>query len=183
MASSRAAQRYAKALVELAGEKNILVEVNADMRLIHQTIADNKELANVLKSPVVKPSDKLSILKKVFDNTQDITGNSFDVLVDNGRVDQLDKVAQKFIEQYDALQNVTVAEVTTAEELTPEMEKKVLDKVQSLTGKQATLKKIIDKTILGGFILRVGDIQYDASVSGNLNRLKNKLNNNAYILN
>ena len=48
----------------------------------------------------------------------------------------------------------------------------MLAKVKELTGKNVTLKNIIDETVLGGFILRVGDLQYDASISNQLNTLK-----------
>jgi F-type H+-transporting ATPase subunit delta len=53
--------------------------------------------------------------------------------------------------------------------------------VKELTGTGAKIKNVINKDIIGGFILRVGDLQYDASVSRNLNRLKRELTNNSYI--
>jgi F-type H+-transporting ATPase subunit delta len=75
---------------------------------------------------------------------------------------------------YDQLNNKEVATVTTAVPMTSAMEAKVMAKLKTLSSKKISLKKTVDETILGGFILRVGDQQYNASVSNQLNELKNK---------
>jgi F-type H+-transporting ATPase subunit delta len=73
---------------------------------------------------------------------------------------------------YDQLTGTQVATVTTAVDMTDALKAKVLLKVKELTGKEAELKNIVDESILGGFILRVGDVQYNASISNKLNNLK-----------
>ena len=181
MANTRAAQRYAKAILELAKEKAVWKEVNSDFRLLENTLKENKNLANILKSPVVKASDKQAILNQIFTNVDAITQNTFGVLIENGRIALIQDVVKQFIRLYDEDQNIKVAHVTTATALTPAMHTKLLDKVKQLTGSEATLTNAIDESILGGFILRVGDLQYDASVAGKLNSLKKKFNQNAYI--
>ena len=65
-----------------------------------------------------------------------------------------------------------LAKVTTAVALTDDLKTKVLAKVKELTGKDAEIESIIDESILGGFILRVGDIQYNASIANKLSKLK-----------
>ena len=75
---------------------------------------------------------------------------------------------------YDQLNNKEEATVTTAVPMTSAMEAKVMAKLETLSSKEISLKKTVDETILGGFILRVGDQQYNASVSNQLNELKNK---------
>ena len=74
-----------------------------------------------------------------------------------------------------------VALVTTAEALTPAIEAKLLAKVKSLTGSEVTIKNKIDESILGGFILRIGDQQYDASIQGKLNTLRTRFKNKAHV--
>jgi len=180
MANTRAAQRYAKAILDLSREKSMLAEVNNDMRLIANTLEQNKELRNVLQSPVVKPSVKQSILKEIFKEVNQISSKTFDVLLENNRINILSIVVDRFIYLYDELNNIKVTKVTTVEALTPEMEQRVLSKVKELTGSQVTLINKIDTSIIGGFILRVGDLQYDASVLGKLNTLRKKFNNQAY---
>ncbi len=74
-----------------------------------------------------------------------------------------------------------VAKVTTAIPLTKEVEKEVLAKIVDLTGDKANLENEVNPSILGGFILRVGDVQYDASISNYLNELKKEFDNSHYI--
>lgn len=181
MAGNRAAYRYAKALFSLASDDNKSSEVEADMRLIDQTIRESKDLRVMLKSPVIKSELKLSSLEAVFKDAGKYTINLFKVLIENKRIGLLPQVAKSFIELVDQANKVTTAEVTTAVPLTEDMEKSILDKVKELTGNKATLIKKIDENLIGGFLLRIGDIQYDASISGRLTSLKHKFKQNAQV--
>ena len=81
-------------------------------------------------------------------------------------------VAVKYNQLYDQQRGSEVATVTTAVPLTDELEIKVLAKVKELTNKAVELENIVDESILGGFILRMGDKQYNASIANQLNKLK-----------
>ena len=172
MAGTRAAIRYAKAVLSLASEKNAAEAVNNDMQLIAGTIADNEELSQVLKSSVIKSDVKKEALTKIFPDLNTISSELFNVLVSNKRIDILEAVAQKYSMLFDELNGKEVAQVTTAIPMTEDLEIKVLAKVKELTSKAVTLENIVDESILGGFILRVGDKQYNASVANKLNKLK-----------
>ena len=94
------------------------------------------------------------------------------LLISNKRIHLLGDVAQNYNQLYTQSQGEQVAKVTTAVPLTEELKVKVLAKVKELTGKDASIVSIIDESIIGGFILSVGDIQYDASIANKLNKLK-----------
>lgn len=170
--STRAAQRYAKAVLALAKEQNKTEEVNGEMLLISNTLAESKDLLDALKSPAIRLEAKKSTLLAIFKDAGKITTGLFDVLLANKRIDCIEEVVNKYILLYNKMNGIQVATVTTAVALTPEMEEKVLNKVQELTGGSATLENKIDESILGGFILRIGDLQYNASVASNLRKLK-----------
>lgn len=172
MAGTRAAARYAKAILSLAKDQNTTEVVNNDMKLISKTIADNKDLKNVLKSPVVRSAIKKSILVGTFKDITPSTSNLIDTLIANKRIALLDEIAVQYNLLFDHLNDMQVAKVTTAVPMTDEIKTKVLAKVKELTGKEAEIKNIVDEDIIGGFILRVGDIQYNASIANKLNRLK-----------
>jgi F-type H+-transporting ATPase subunit delta len=172
MVGSRAAIRYAKALLSLASDQHTAEVVNHDMKLIASTIAESKDLSEVLQSPVIKSSVKKTILLEIFKNSNKITEKLIDILITNKRLTLLGDVASSYNRLYDELTGTQVAQVTTAVPLTDELRVKVLAKVKDLTGKDVEVKSIIDESILGGFILRVGDIQYNASIANNLNKLK-----------
>ena len=174
---SRAAQRYAKAVLSLTQDQHKTEAVNAEMMLVFNAVSDNENLSKALKSPAVTPKEKRKLLQSIFKDTGEITQNLFNVLLENKRIDILDEVAKKYTSLYNEMNNIRTATVTTAVPLTPEMEQKILKKVKELTGGNASLKNEIDENILGGFILRVGDMQYNASISGNLNRLERNFKN------
>ena len=174
MAGTRAAIRYAKAVLSLASDNKQAAVVQADMALISQTIANNASFEAVLKSPVVKLSEKADVLKAIFSSVSEESKSLFNTLVTNKRVDILSQVATQFGILYDIENNKENAFVTTAIPMTSEIEAKVMAKLKTLTTKEVTLNNSVDETILGGFILRVGDQQYDASVSNQLNTLKRK---------
>ena len=172
MAGSRAAIRYAKAVLSLASDNKVADKVNADMKQIASAIATNSDLNAMLQSTVVRSSDKLSVLKAVFGDANNATTNLINTLITNKRIALLGDVANKYNHLYDALRDTQVAKVTTATPLTKDLEKKVLDKVKELTGKSTEIMNTVDESILGGFVLRVGDLQYDASIANKLNKLK-----------
>ena len=176
--ASRAAVRYAKAVLELAKEQKAAEVVNNDMQLIANTIADNQELGDVLQNPVIRSRVKKAILIKIFKNTNSITQGLFDTLITNKRLSILADVAVKYTHLFDEFIGTETAQVTTAIPLTKELESKILKKIKELTGKEIAVKNTVDKDIIGGFILRIGDIQYNASVANNLNRIKREFSIN-----
>ncbi|MCX7551361.1 ATP synthase F1 subunit delta [Xanthomarina sp. F2636L] len=172
MAGARAAIRYAKAVLSLASDKNTTEIVNNDMKLIAKTIAESTDLNNMLQSPVVSSSIKKSVLLDVFKDSNELTSDLIDTLIINKRLPLLQEVALKYNLLFDELTGTQIAQVTTAVPLTDELRTKVLAKVKELTGKDVEIKSMVDESILGGFILRVGDTQYNASIANKLNKLK-----------
>ena len=171
--SSKAAIRYAKAVLQQATETNVAKEVFDDMQAVSATLVGSKELRNVLMSPVIKTEDKKEALLKIFVDKSDITKALIRVLVENKRIAQFGNVASSYIDLYNESKGVKVAQVTTAVALTPALEEKVLEKVKELTGSTSvTLENHIDASIIGGFILRVGDLQYNASIANQLGNIK-----------
>ncbi|MCT8339383.1 ATP synthase F1 subunit delta [Luteirhabdus pelagi] len=171
--SNRAAQRYAKAVLQQAAESNSENLLFGDMQSIHGTLEESKELRNVLNSPIIKADDKKQALLKIFSNQSDTTKNLIQLLVKNERTALLGEVAKSYINLYNEAQGVQVAKVVTAVPISSDIEKKVLAKVKELTGSDnVTLHNTVDASIIGGFILRVGDLQYNASIANKLNRIK-----------
>ncbi len=172
MRLSRAASRYAKAILSLAIDGNEAPAVNEDMKSVLVTINNSKDLRDFLSSPIVNADKKRSSLKEIFKSTGTLSMNLFDLLVDNKRADILQDVATSYILLFEEMNKREIATVTTAVEITPDLEKKVLAKAKELAGREVTLVKKIDATILGGFILRVGDKEINASIKNKFGELK-----------
>lgn len=178
MAEERAAYRYAKAALSLANDQGSAEAVNNDMSVIRDTIESHPDLKNMLYSPVIRTHDKKAVLFNVFTKLDEITVNTIDTLFLNNRIFLLKDVAARYTSLYEESIGMQTAKVTTAVPLTPELESQVLAKVKELTGKEVEVKNIVDPSILGGFILRVGDIQYNASIANKLNKLKREFSLN-----
>lgn len=181
MKGNRAALRYAKAVLSLAREKNVAEEVNADMTHIKGTIAASADLRVLITSPVIKDTIKKDTLSQVFTSTNGITRELFKVLLENNRINLLGLVALNYTQLFDEMNNVQVAKVTSAIALSPALEEKIQAKVKELTGNAAKIENKVDESIIGGFILRVGDLQYNASIAAQLNNLKREFTNNTYV--
>ncbi|OBX22614.1 F-type H+-transporting ATPase subunit delta [Gelidibacter algens] len=172
MAQIRAAIRYAKAVLDLAKEQNSAEVVHTNMKSIANAVEASEELKDMLVSAVIPTAMKKSALLAIFTDLDKLSVNLIDTLISNKRINILGTVAQQYTELFNEGESKQVATVTSAVPLTEELNAKVLAKVEELTGKDAEIINVVDESILGGFILRVGDIQYDASIANKLNKLK-----------
>ena len=178
MSSTRAAIRYAKAILEIADSKNVTSEVSADMALIASTIQSNSELSSFIQNPLVKTDAKKDVVSEVFASVNPVTQSIFQLLLENKRFEILDSIAVEYNKLFDIMIGVEVAKVTTAVPMDAELEAKVSAKIASISSsKKITIENIVDPAILGGFILKIGDKQYNASIADRLQVLKRELSN------
>jgi len=177
MTGTRAAVRYAKAILEVSNAKENAEVVSADMKNIAEAISQSNELKLFLENPVVKGETKLAALNEIFASANADTKNLFSVLLQNKRLDILEAITAQYAILYDELKGVQVAYVTTATPLTSELEAQVLAKVKQLSTKEITIVNEVNKDIIGGFIIRLGDMQYNASIANKLSQLRREFNN------
>lgn len=177
MSSTRAAIRYAKAILDMANSKSAANEVSQDMTLIATTIKGNLELSTFIQNPTIKVEVKESALLEVFASVNNVTKGLFRLLLENKRFEILESIAVEYNKLFDEANGVEVAKVTTAIVITPELEAKVLAKIKEFSDKKVTIENIVDASIIGGFILRIGDKQYNASIANRLKVLKRELSN------
>lgn len=173
MSTSRAALRYAKALILEADQQNNTDVLQQDMQVVYTTIEANKELRLALNSPIIKLDDKKQILLNVFAKQSKATHNLIQVLIHNKRANLLGEISKAYIDLHNKRKGLVNVEVITATALTPEMEEKVLAKAKEITkANEVILTCTINPDLLGGFIIRVGDIEYNASIANQLDTLK-----------
>ena len=177
------AYRYARSLMSLALERGQLPAVQEDMRLVADTCAESRELMVLLKSPVVKADKKDKILDQVFiGKIGQITSSFINILVRKGREEMLPQVAEAFDEICKVHNGVITAVVTSAAPLEPAARKQVADMAaKKFPGKSITLSEKVDPALIGGVVIRIGDEQYDGSVSRQLSDLRRKFSENPYI--
>ena len=177
MAGTRAAIRYAKAILDISNSKGVVELVNNDMKLIASTINANEELNTFIQSPTTTVEVKEKALLEVFSGVNAVTQGLFHLLFENKRFEILEAIALEYNKLSDEMNGIEVAKVTTAIPMDATLEAKVLAKIATLSDKKITIENIIDASIIGGFILRIGDKQYNASVANRLQVLKREFSN------
>jgi F-type H+-transporting ATPase subunit delta len=177
MSGTRAAIRYAKAILEIAELKGVASNVGTDMTLIASTIDSNAELNIFIQSPTIKVEQKENALLEVFANANPVTKSLFHLLFENKRFEILETIALEYNKLFDIMNGVQVAKVTTAIPMDAALEAKVLAKIATFSDKKITIESTVDPSIIGGFILRIGDEQYNGSVANRLQVLKRELSN------
>ena len=169
---SRAAIRYAKAIIDIATESNNASAVNNDMKTIGTAIKENGELHEFLSNPIVNGSIKMNALIEIFPSLQAETKGLFQLLVANKRFEILSAITSQFNTLFDIASGIEQAVVTTAVPLTAELEVLVKNKLKEFSSNTISITNVVDASIIGGFVLRIGDKQYNASVANKLQQLK-----------
>lgn len=178
------ATRYAKSLLELAIEKGQLEKVYADMLYVQNVCHSSKDFVNMLNSPIIHTDKKLAVLKSIFSNNiSDITLGFFNVLTAKRRENYMGDIAKSFVAQYKEYKHITTAVITSATGIDASAREKILGLVKEHAKGEVELVEKVDKDLIGGFVLRIGDKQVDASISRKLNELRKSFSENPHTIN
>jgi len=183
MPNPRLATRYAKSLIDLSIEKGQLEEVYADMQWLQSVCKSNRDFVNLLKSPVITGDKKIKVLGAVSgDRFNKITMAFSALLVKKGRESNLPEIAGAFISQYKEHKKIHTVKLTTATPLSSELRNAIIAQVKKTGGfENIELEEKVDKNIIGGFVLQVGDKLVDASISYDLKAIARQFENNDFI--
>ena len=176
MADFRVLHRYATSLLETALEKKNLETVASDIDLLVDTMRKSRELYLMLESPVIRSETKLGILKEIFGSK--ISKDSMDFvefIVSKKRENLIEEIGQRFLELRDHHLGIANVEVTTAAEFSGEQKDVLQKKLEKILDKKVRLNFKTDPELIGGFIAKVDDTLYDASIRHQLELLKKQL--------
>lgn len=175
MKRNRAAIRYAKAILEFAQEQKEDKQVKEDFDALLVVFSENPALVAFIESPVQENKQKLAVVEKIPIQMSGATKKALNLLAQNQRIELLEAVALEYQLRYDDQQGVKKAVVTTAAPLDKSLEKEVLAIAKKMTSHKVVLENNIKPELIGGFILQLGDQQYDASVAHQLQRIRQEL--------
>ena len=172
---SRAAIRYSKAIFQIAKESNNLPNIKDDMDSIISAHESSEDFKKLINNTLINYSERKEILSIVISKMNAKTSNLIDLLITNKRLSILYDIAHGFNDIYNRENNIERATVITATPISDKIKTQVLKKLQKLSNKSVEIENIIDETILGGFILRYENKEYNASFSQRLSKLKSEL--------
>lgn len=172
MKGTRAALRYAKATLSFAQENKASEIVAKDMRHLETLLIENATLHRALDNPLLPVEKKLAVVNALLPNACASTTKLFSLLGENNRLSLLPATCAQYLSLFAKAQGEQTAVVTSAVPLSPELEKRVLEKAKSISNQKIQIENKVDPSLLGGFILKIGDMQYDASVVHQLKAIK-----------
>jgi F-type H+-transporting ATPase subunit delta len=183
MAHSRVASRYVKSLLSLAEEQKVLDQVHADMQLLDSVCKSSRDFSLMLKSPIIRHDKKRDILEAIFKNkVHKITMAIIDILTKKNREPLLPEIAAEFHQAYNVYKGIQKATITTTVAMDNATRAEIEAIVKKLSDKtQVEVEQKVDSSLIGGFVLNVGDKQIDASIKAKLKTLQVKFSENPYI--
>lgn len=175
MRNTKVATRYARALLDLAIEQGNLDSVLGDMLVFSSTVKDSSEFESLLSNPVVKADKKIEIFQLAFEPFEKCTQDFIGMVTNNGREAMLADIAEAFEAQVKEHRGIVPMTLTSAAPLEASTRDAIIAKVQSSVEGTLEVEEKIDESLIGGFMVRMGDMQIDASVANQLNNLKQRL--------
>ena len=167
---------YADALFELSVEQNTLEDTYEELKALKKIFDDNEELVLLLSSPSMGEGDKHSVIENIFKGrVSETTFNFLNVLADHGRVRFFDKIVEVFHGLYNDSKGIMEVEVVTTEPLNDTLKGKLKAKLEAQSGKSVIINSTIDKSIIGGIIVRYSDSEIDGSLKKRLNELRKSI--------
>jgi len=182
MSNHKVSERYAKSLYSLAKEKGSIAEVLEDIKTYQKTIAANQNLATVINSPIINSSKKQAILNQLFaPHFQPITSSFFKLILEKGRDFELGGIAKAFIEEDKKQKGIKDCLIISAAPLTPELLALLTTKGEKMAGGNIEVTIKIDPSLIGGYIIKVSDLQFDESVKTKLSKIGSELIDHSYV--
>lgn len=174
--------RYARALFDFALEQKLEKIMMRDMEIVFKTCQESHELMQVLGSAIIKDTRKISIIDEIFATHIDaISLRYLSIIIKAKRASYIKGIAEQFVVMFKNHSNIKKAEIITAEPLDPSAREKIFALLEKQMASKIELEERVDEKLIGGFVLNVGDKQYDSSLLSSIERLKKEFKHNFYI--
>ncbi len=168
---------YGEALFDLCIENDSLDTIEEEVKAVKEAFAQNVDLYKFLNHPKITKEEKVSLIEKVLKGraSDDVTGFLV-IIVEKGRYNQIDEIIDYFLAKVREYKKIGVAKVTSAVDLNHEQRKKLEDKLLATTEYVAfDMEYQVDKSLIGGVIIRIGDRIVDSSIRTKLKNLSKEL--------
>jgi ATP synthase F1 delta subunit len=169
------AEVYARALFEVAKERDVLDEVHDELGQFADALNDNRALAVFFFSPYFSSDEKKDGLQRTVKDADPIFMNFLEALLERHRMPVIFRMRTSFEHLWDKEKKLLPVEVTSSVELDKETVQSIGDRIGEQTGETVQLSSKVDPEIIGGIVLRVGNFVLDASIRNRLNQLRKQV--------
>ena len=183
MNNPRLAGRYAKSLLDLATEQNLIEAVYADMKWLSSVCKSNPDFTAVLSSPIIKADKKEAIINAVTQSrVSNLTTAFIQLLVKKTREANLPQIVNAYIDQYNALNNIKKVKITTASPLGDDLKAVIMANVKTaMPSQKFEIETSVKDELIGGFTIETGGQLVDASILRDLKDIQKQFMDNEFI--
>jgi F-type H+-transporting ATPase subunit delta len=180
MLVSKAARRYATALLELAKEQDVVDRTLEDILFIKNTLDDSRDLVLFLNSPIIKPDKKVSVLEEIFKSEiSELVHRFITLIARKNRQNVLDEIVTAFVDTYNEYAGIISAKVFVAKELDNKQLAKVTKRLEEVTGKKVNVTTKVQEELKGGMAIKIADTVIDGTIKHKLEQLEDVFLNTA----
>jgi F-type H+-transporting ATPase subunit delta len=171
------AEVYARALFDVAKEHDVLDEIRDELNEFTDALEDedNRELRLFFFSPYFSSEEKRDAIEKVVDGADERFVNFLKLLAERHRMPVLPRMRRRFEALWAEQNRLLPVTVTAAVELDDELVKGIGQRIEEQTGRKVELSSNVDPDVLGGLVVRVGNMVLDASVRNRLERIRKQV--------
>ena len=166
---------YARALFDAATEADSVAGTGRELHAFVDALEYSSELANVVFNPQIEPDAKQRVIRALSTDRDPLVAGMLRVLLDKGRIGEVAEVRDAYDQLASAASNTIDVEVTTAVEVGDAVEDDIRSRVKRSTGREPRIEKRVDPAILGGLVLRIGDVIVDGSLRSRIDQLRARL--------
>ena len=170
------ANRYAEALFQIGEEEKLTDMLYQELSEIVNLIKVNQDLFSILKSPVISKKEKISLIDNIFEDKININIKNFlKILIEQDRISFISDISDSYKELLNEKNNILEGFVISAIPMKKEEIKELEEKLSEKYNKIVTLENKVDKSILGGVLVRLGNEEIDGTVKTRLDKMKEQL--------
>jgi F-type H+-transporting ATPase subunit delta len=169
------ARVYADALFDVAQDKGKLDELREQLGEFTDAIADNRELQIFFFSPYFSSAEKREGISRAISGAEPELVNFLELLAEKHRMPAIFRIRRRFDELWAKANKRLEVSVVSAVELDSSVVERVGKEIERQTGQTIDLESVVDEDILGGLVLKVGNMVLDASIRNTLEKLRREV--------
>jgi len=172
------ARVYAGSIVEMCETSDMLNQLEQEMKLVSDLVAEDEKLKHFLDTPVISKNEKIEFVNKTFSNKfSEMTVNFINVLIEHNRQDFIEDIYEAILELVDVQNNKKRVTITSSEELEVKIQERIASELTAKLKCEVVIEQKVESDIIGGIIIKIGDLVIDGSIAKDLKKIKSNLLN------
>ena len=173
----KASKRYAEAIFDIATEEKIVLEMSETLKSTSDLFDTNIDFKNFFRHPLIKKEEKIAMIEKLFGDAKETCKNVLSYLIEKGRISQIKEICEEFKNLYYEANNIVDVIATFASEISEQQKAELITKLTNSTKKTINLEVVLDKSLIGGGMIKIGDKIIDGSLRAQLAQMAIELLN------